>query len=30
MVFNLGLPTFKNFKGMLSAIENKDFQLASW
>jgi len=29
MVFNLGLPTFKKFKGMLSAIENKDFQLAS-
>jgi len=29
MVFNLGLPTFKKFKGMLSPIENKDFQLAS-
>jgi len=29
MVFNLGLPTFKKFKGMISAIENKDFQLAS-
>ena len=29
MVFNLGMPTFKKFKGMISAIENKNFELAS-
>ncbi len=29
MVFNLGFPTFKKFKGLISDLEDKNFKMAS-